>query len=184
VLSLNNDGSLGAKQHEVILSGDENVRGLNAEVDAKGNVWIMVTDSDSYLNLLNYTKKTLTKRENIIHASFANGVIIAAEKDSSNILILDRENVSKTIKEHELELDSITFVQIVNDKTLFVFFEETFNLAIYEFDQSINKDVLSAFNYKKATKFEEIFSPSDNMLEEPANYWISEVKNTQFVFIG
>lgn len=184
VFALNNDGSLGAKQYETILEGDGNVRGLNAEVDAKGNIWIMVVDSEFTLNLLNYTNKTLSKRENTAHASFANGAIIAAEKESSKFLILDRENVSNTIKEHELKLEGITHVQVVNDKTLFIFFEESFNLAIYDFDQNINRDVLTNFNFKKATKFEEIFSPSDNMLEEPANYWVSEVKNTEFVFIG
>lgn len=57
-------------------------------------------------------------------------------------------------------------------------------MNVFDFGDNPTRDDLINFNYVSTTKFEEIFSPSDNMLEETARYMISNIPNTKFTFTG
>jgi uncharacterized protein (DUF1684 family) len=57
-------------------------------------------------------------------------------------------------------------------------------MHVFDFGENPSKQDLINFNFTSTTNFEEIFSPSDNMLEETARYMISNIPNTRFTFTG
>lgn len=182
---INQDGSIGDKKHEISLKAEGNILALDSYTDNSGNLKVIVVDSTSTLNLLNFNTKAVTTTENILHACFAENVILAVNKESSKLNIIDIDDASKVLKEHDLEVEEPKAVHCAGDKTLFVFFEECFNLLVLDFDSSLNKDTLINFKVTNKTQFEEIFTPSDNMIDdESSHYWVKHIPNTNFNFVG
>ena len=87
--------------------------------------------------------------------------------------------------ERELGVDGISSVFRNGKNSIFVFYDEFFNLNVYDFENEIVKENLEKFDYSKVTKFEEISTPSEAAIDnEMARYWTTRVKDTNFCFIG
>lgn len=94
-------------------------------------------------------------------------------------------DVTKVIKEHDLGLEDPISVQYVNKKSLFVFYDETFNLNIYDFANNSSSEEIVNFKFTRTTQFEEVFTPAEHIVDdENCHYWVSSIDNKRFVFVG
>lgn len=124
LFEINANGTPGSKQHEFDINGEGNIGAVDVFTDAGGNLRVLVVDSTNTLNLLNYTNKALTQKDNIVHACFAEGTILAIEMDSSKLLVLDLENVDNVLKDHDLGVEDAKSVQYLGQNSIFIFHDE------------------------------------------------------------
>lgn len=124
MFEINANGTPGSKQHEFDINGEGNIGAVDVFTDAGGNLRVLVVDSTNTLNLLNYTNKALTQKDNIVHACFAEGTILAIEMDSSKLLVLDLENVDNVLKDHDLGVEDAKSVQYLGQNSIFIFHDE------------------------------------------------------------
>jgi hypothetical protein len=183
VFELNKDGSLGSQQQSIHLEGEGNISALDLQLDNQGILHVLVVDSKNTLHVWNYTQRAIKKVRNIQHATFIDEAVVATKMNSSKITILDMNNVESTIKDHDLNLDSISSVKRVKN-SLFVFHGKSFNLTIYDFKQKITNKDLESFNYEKATVFKKVFCPSDNILKDEQAHYYTEAITDNYVFVG
>ena len=86
--------------------------------------------------------------------------------------------------ERKLGVEKISSVFKNGKNSIFVFYDEFFNLNVYDFEGEIKKENLEKFDYIKAIKFEEISTPSEAFIDnEVARYWTTRVNETDFCFI-
>ena len=96
----------------------------------------------------------------------------------------DGEDFDNGHYERKLGVERISSVFRNGKNSIFVFYDEFFNLNVYDFEGEIKRENLEKFDYIKVTKFEEISTPSEAFIDgEVARYWTTRVNGTDFCFI-
>lgn len=137
------------------------------------------------LYLLNLVTKKLTKRFDIQSATVVNSYIVALDAYDPKVLVIDPSNLEEPKYEHTVDIEEAKSIHYLGGTALFIFYEDCFNLNVYDFQANLTEENLEKFDVKKVTRFEEAFSPSDAMLDDQsAFYWMSQIPQTDLIIMG
>jgi hypothetical protein len=178
------DGTPGDKVHEFDLKGSGSVSVLDVYSKNAGTTAVYVVDSSNTLHVLDMDSKMIITKENVRHATFAEGLVLAVESEGSKLHILDAENPDKSLGVHDLGMEELKSVHYIDEKAIAVFHDECFDLHVFEFGEKATRAKIVEFKPTKNTSFSEAFEPSDNMLDESANYLCKPIRGSNFSFIG
>lgn len=157
---------------------------MNYNVSANNELSLIVVDSTETLHILHYNTKNVITKENVVHSTFIEDKIFYLDKEGSNIHIIDPSDANSELKSVKVDIEELCSIHYIENKAIAIFSGEFFNLSIFEFGDGENTEDIINFKFTKMTEFEEVFNPSDNMLEETARYNLHNIKNTQFSFMS
>lgn len=164
--SVTQDGGIGEMQKQFNLNGSGNIDALNYDVNQNDEICVIVTDSTYTLHVIYYDSDKVTQKENITYATFIEDSIYALEREGSILYILDSKDATNELKTEDIPVDEFCSVHYIKNKAIAIFSGEYFDLNIFDFKEEATKEDFMNFNYKSWTKFEEVFTPSDNMLDD------------------
>ena len=159
--------------------GEDLIKATHVDVD---NVVALLKSNE--LSLVNLKSGMVKKIENVKWFEVVWGCVVVV--DGNDVMrVHDVEEFEIGKHERELGVEGISSVFRNGKNSIFVFYDEFFNLNVYDFENEIAKENLEKFDYSKVTKFEEISTPSEAAIDnEMAHYWTTRVKDTNFCFIG
>ena len=119
-----------------------------------------------------------------MHATFIEDRIFYLDKEGTSLHIIDPSDTDNEIKWIELAIEELCSIHYIENKAIAIFSGEFFNLNIFDFREGSSTEDILNFNFSQIFQFEEVFSPSDNMLSETAKYHLHNITDTKFNFIS